>query len=381
MDKFLVNMAVVKVNWDQSQGDILDNYIPMIAYTLRQMPEDVVSAEDFKNQFRKVAEFDIPTGAIITLLKRASKKYGYLEKGEHGTYRICHEKIEDNDFVKKRESEQRKFNQLQERFISYCKEFHDVDISKEEVDEYLFEVLFDIAPQLFASVADIDQVSIAPTEKRKYLVGKFVSHANELDQFSFDAIVSFIRGAMLTETFYYSHPSDIRSKMRKVKVYFDTQFLLRALGYADEAFVTTCTELTDMLRSMSVKLHCFRQTFNEIHKILYAAAAQLRSYGRLRANRPGDVFDYFSRAKFTTSDVEMEISKLEENLCSIGVSIEESPDVVEAYSVDEVKLSEEIEKKLPNQSEDSRKHDIDCLTAIHRLRDLIKISFPTSPWM
>lgn len=368
MDKFLVNMAVVKVNWDKSQGDILDNYIPLIGYALRQMDEDIFSVEDFKTEFRKVAEFEVPTGAIITLLKRASKKYGYLERGGQGTYTIQRDKLEENEFTAKRDAEQRRYNQLRDAFIRYCKDTSDIDLDKDEVDEYFFEVLFDIAPHLFASVSDIDHVSIKPTEKRKYLVGKFISHANCADQNSFEAIVSFVRGAMLTETFYYSHPSDIKNKMRRVRVIFDTQFLLRALGYADSAMVVPCTELLDMLKSMSVKMQCFRQTFNETHKILFAAASKLRQYGRLRSNRPGDVFDYFMRAKFSASDIEVELAKLEENLNAIGIAVEDNPDYVEDYSIQEVALADEIEKVIPNQQEEARKHDIDCLAAIHRLR-------------
>ena len=156
--------------------------------------------------------------------------------------------------------------------------------------------------------------------------------------------------------------------MRKVQVFFDTQFLLRVLGYADSAFTVPCTELLDMLRGMSVKLRCFRQTFNEVHKILFAAASMLRQYGRLRSSRPGDVFDYFMRSKFSASDIELELAKMEENLKAIGVSVEENPEYLEAYTINETDLSEAIEKEIPNQQEESRKHDIDCLAAIHRLR-------------
>jgi hypothetical protein len=368
MDKFLINMAVVKVNWDKSQGDILDNYIPMIAHTLGKMESDTFSVEEFKETFRSVAEFDIPTGAIITLLKRATKKYGYLERKEHGTYGINRVRTEHNDFVKNRETEQRKYQQLKKSFIRFCEEEYDLHLDKDEVDDYFFEVLFDIAPHLFANVSDIDKTKIEPTEKRKYLIGKFISYANSADQASFEAIVSFVRGAMLTETFYYSHPSDIQSKMRKVKVFFDTQFLLRALGYADAAMVTPCAELLDMLQGMSVKLRCFKQTFNEIHKILFAAASRLRQHGRLISKRPGDAFDHFARAKFTVSDVEVELAKLEANLGAIGVLVEEKPEYEEYYSIQESRLSEEINKEIPYQHEESRQHDIDCLAAIHRLR-------------
>jgi len=291
-----------------------------------------------------------------------------LEGKAHGTYEINREKLEHNDFVRNRETEQRKYQQLKNSFVRFCNECYDLELDKEEVDDYFFEVLFDIAPHLFASVSAIEQTKFEPTEKSKYLIGKFISYANTADQASFEAIVSFVRGAMLTETFYYSHPSDIKSKMRKVQVFFDTQFLLRALGYADNSLVTPCVELIDMLRGMSVKMCCFRQTYNEIHKILFAAASKLRQFGRLRSNRPGDVFDYFMRSKYSSSDVEVELAKLEENLKAIGILVEEKPGYNESYSIQENKLSEEIEKEIPNQQDEPRQHDIDCLAAIHRLR-------------
>jgi len=368
MDKFLVNMAVVKVNWDTSQGDILDNYIPLIGYVLRHTTEDVVSVEEFKTKFREVAEFDIPTGAIITLLKRALKKYRYIEKQQSGIYRIKKDAIENSEFIAKRDTEQRKYNQLKTAFITYCYRTFGIQLDLAEVDKYFFDVLFEIAPYLFANVSDIDGLQIKPSERRTYLIGKFISHAFQNDQTSFESIVSFVRGAMLTETFYYSHPADIKSKMRKVQVFFDTQFLLRALGYADSAFTIPCTELIDMLRGMSVKLKCFQQTLNEVRNILFAAASQLRQYGRLRANRPGDVFDYFMRKYFSASDVELELAKLEENLDALGITVDEPPEHVNAYGIDETALSKEIDTEIPHQTIASRNHDIDCLTAIHRLR-------------
>ena len=30
MDKFFINMAVIKVNWDEGKKDILDNYLPLV---------------------------------------------------------------------------------------------------------------------------------------------------------------------------------------------------------------------------------------------------------------------------------------------------------------------------------------------------------------
>ena len=79
MENFLVNMAVVKVNWDKGGQTILDNYIPLLAYTLKSYAHEIISLEDCKAAFAKVAEFKMPTAALATLLKRAIKKYSIVK--------------------------------------------------------------------------------------------------------------------------------------------------------------------------------------------------------------------------------------------------------------------------------------------------------------
>lgn len=55
MENFLVNMAVVKVNWDKSQKDLLDNYIPLVAYALKGYKHDVISLDAFNGYSGHVA--------------------------------------------------------------------------------------------------------------------------------------------------------------------------------------------------------------------------------------------------------------------------------------------------------------------------------------
>lgn len=368
MEKFLVNMAVVKVNWDQSQQDILDNYIPLVSYTLYQHPSDIVSLEEFKEKFRELAEFDIPTGAIISLLKRASKKHGLLQKQQHGQYEIDRKRLKSNTYAETRDSERRKYNQLKRAFRSFCTDQLNSSIEESEVDQYFFETLYDIAPALFARVSDIEHLDPAALSNKQYLVSRFITYAVDSDPTSFEAILSFVRGAMLTETFYYSHPSDIRKKMRSVKVFFDTQFLLRALGLCDKRLAEPCRELVSMLQAMGVKMRAFRHTYDEMHGILHAAATQLQKQGRLLTRRPGDVFDYFNRTNSTSSDVELAIATLEINLRRLGISIEEKPGHTKEYGINEVALGEALEIEFQTQNQAARNHDIDCLAAVHRLR-------------
>ncbi len=117
MENFLVNMAVVKVNWDSSQKDLLDNYIPLVAYTLKVYNYDIISLENFKSEFKNVAEFDIPTGAIASLLKRASKRYGFITRNAEGLYVINRRSLPTSRYEEIRDNELRKYYGLKDKFI------------------------------------------------------------------------------------------------------------------------------------------------------------------------------------------------------------------------------------------------------------------------
>ncbi len=275
MENFLVNMAVIKVNWDRTGQAILDNYIPLVAYALKRYKHDVISLEDFRDEFRKVAEFEIPTAAVGTLLKRASRKYDFIKKDSHGTYKISCNSLPSSEYEAIRDEELRKYSGLRSSFVDFCKNRLNIIVLEEEADTYFFEILYEMAPSLFKAVSDIDDLALDKSHRRKYLVGRFVSHAQQSDQTSFKAIESFVRGAMLTETFYYSDPSDIQGKMKDVAVYFDTTFLLRALGLCEEKYSVPCRELMDILSAMSVRMWCFTQTYNEMHRVLSASLYEM----------------------------------------------------------------------------------------------------------
>jgi hypothetical protein len=221
---------------------------------------------------------------------------------------------------------------------------------------------------LFKSVSDIDHIRHDDKNKKKYMIGRFISYACENDQTSFEAIESFVRGAMLTETFYYSAPNDVQGKMRSTVVYFDTTFLIKALGICDKKFSEPPLELIEILKTMSVKMRCFNQTRDEIVGILHAASSTLKTRGRLIPKRPGDVFDYYNSIGAKSSDVELDIATIESKLNKIGVFIVDKPPHSTYLTINESALRTEIEAEITFQSEAARNHDIDCLTSIHRLR-------------
>lgn len=371
MDRFLVNMAIIKVNFEKSGTDILDNYMPLVSEALSNISSETFSTDDFKKELTKIAEFNIPTGAILSLLKRAEKKHKLLTKEKFGVYNINKSKLVESDLIQRRDSEQRKYNQLVNSFVDYCQKYHQLTITEEDASLYFFEILYDIAPSLFKSVSDIDKLIIDHSEKNKYLVAGFISHIDKFDQTSFEAVLSFVRGSMLTETFYYSNDINDTSnkRMSKVTVYLDTQFLVRLLGYSENSIAIPCHELVGMLKDLNVKYRCFRQTYDELYGIFFAASNNLITYGRLLPNKPGDVFDQLNQQNVSSSDLLVLLDTLEDELNKLGVYVEDKPEIIEAYSIDEADLSHELGAFFENQSEKARNHDIDCLSSIFQFRE------------
>ncbi len=105
-----------------------------------------------------------------------------------------------------------------------------------------------------------------------------------------------------------------------------------------------------------------------MHRILHTVSTQIQRLGRTLPNRPGDVFDYYNSKGASRSDIELDLATLEKKLKKIGVSVTDKPPHESILTINEGALSEEICLEIPTQSEQSRNHDIDCLTAIYRLR-------------
>lgn len=372
MNRLIVNMAVVKVNWDQAAAaPFLDNYLPLVLYTLKEMAADEVSTHDFKARFEEVADFRVPHNVALVLLNRAMKKYGAIKRSRVGVYSIDRSVLPEDDYLENRRQQERAFKELSDRFISYCKSEFGVTISEEEAGRYFFEILYQIAPRLFSSAmmdSEVESSADSSHWKYGYLVSRFISYVNERDQQSLDIVLSFVRGAMLTETFYYQAPEDVQSKIRDVSVYLDTSLLLDIFGFAPETQYAPARELVEMLRELAVPLRCFAKTRGEIDAILHATSLNAQRFGRVRDARPGSVGDYFNSIGSSSSDIEVERNRVDAYLEKYGIEVVDAPAYLGKYGIDEAGLDAAIKARIPYQPDDSRARDVDCIAAVFRLR-------------
>ena len=185
-------------------------------------------------------------------------------------------------------------------------------------------------------------------------MSKFIQHAQQEDTECFESITSFVQGAMLTETFYYQTPEGGKF-LSQVKVFFDTQFIIKALGYCEKIEAEPRQELVDMLKELSVSMRVFEDTYKQICNIFDFQIENMSKRGRLKSNHPDDVADYFIRNSFKLSDIQLERNKLEERLRVKGIKVEKRPLIKNQLAINEKRLADFFKREFPKQSEKSRK--------------------------
>lgn len=364
----LLNLAILKVNWDKNR-DIIHNFMPLVGYAITTLPTDVVSVAELKQTIQVAANFRIPTGALESLIRRASRSpYRYVERKAQNFHRILNN-IPSVNFIVERERIRASFELLFVEFNKFCAETF-ADHTETDASRAFFEVLYDIAPHIADAAADFSLTADDATHagsNLRYRAARFIAHERLRGSKSACAIEDFVRGAVMAESFYYSSPENVRSKFRQVSVYYDTRLLSQILGYATKPETEKAQELHVMVRASQAKVRVFEHNLQELSGILNAAVAARRS-GPLRPRSPGDIFDYFNMMGSSVSDIELELGRLDQKLNSLGIGIVQHPPYSVQLGVDESKLARYIREEVSYVSDWALQADIASLSGIYRLR-------------
>ena len=176
-----------------------------------------------------------------------------------------------------------------------------------------------------------------------------------------------MKGHFLSHTLFFPDLSQIKKRFSRTDIYLDTALLLRILGYEGEARQEPCKELANLLYQEGATLKCFYSTRDEVKSILYACMVDMEK-GDLQY--AGPAYNYLRRARYGASDIQLELAILDSNIENAGIRIVDLPAYSAQFQIDEVKLNKALGEKLNYrpQREKQRKHDVDCLSAIYRLR-------------
>ncbi len=364
-EQLVASLAMLKVNWDKGY-DYIENFVPFIAECLRLSPHAEVSLPQLQSIVTNTFGLIIPQGALLTILKRAVKRGYAVRKDE--IYVRNEKALASLNFTKLRSTTLRKQEALIEKFIKFCEDQYQTNLSKQEAEATLYSYLENHSMPILKVIEGEPSSDLsAKNKKSEFLIGAFISHLCTCDPDGFNFLETIVKGSMLASTLYFPEIGGIKKRFDKVEVYFDTEFLLQALGFSNPSMQSYCKEVLDLLYELNGKPRCFEHTMEEIRGILNFAARALTKKKILK-HAYHDVVWQFIEAGYHVSDIELIIARLEESLNSLRIQVVQKPRHQESLGIDEAKLASYLFEGVEYRTDDQVRHDLESLTAIYRLR-------------
>jgi len=307
----------------------------------------------------------VPQHALATILKRAGRR-GFV-KLTRGTYRRNDAALASLDIGAVRADVLRQHEALIRKLIDYVAQ-RAIQWTVEDAEAALLEYVHQRSAPILSAAVDHTLIPTpeSPVTDSEFLINSFISHLFTADSEGFAYLETIVKGAMLASVLLLPDVSAVTRRFSRIEVYFDTPFLLPALGYLGSSRAAPCAELIDILYEQNVDLRIFEHTLDEVYGVLNAAARVLRDRTRLRQSF--DIAEHFIGAGYTPSDVELIMSQLSQTLRSLHIHVKGRPPHSVALGVDEKALEARLREDAHYRREQALRNDIDSLTAIHRLR-------------
>lgn len=360
-----VSLAVLQVNWDRRKHDYLDNFVPIVAECVRLLKYEVVTVDELRNELESRFGLRFPQAAINTILGRLRKK-GYVRLEDEVYYKNP-DQLSSLDFRKVQQEVIRMHDSLIRHMVDYCKREFGVRWSSDEAENHLLACLRENDLQIMTAVTSGTLIpDITPlTKTSKYYVAKYMQHLQDTQPAELDYLEKIVEGNMLANAIFLPDPARAEQKFRNTKIFFDTSFLIFALGYAGKPRQEPSSELLEILYETGGNLCYFQHTVNEIKGILDSCAQRIRN-GET-SDQYGSI-EYFIEKNFSDSDILLLSVNLERDLAAINVRIKEKPPYTEEFVIDEEALGKALEKEIKYRRPQARNRDVDSLSAIMRLR-------------
>ena len=367
-----ISLAILQVNWDERKKDYLDNFVPIIAECVRLQRNEIVSTGVLKTDIESRFGLNIPASAVNTILRRL-RKPGYVYTKD-GVYYRNNQALSSLNFREVQQSVIRMHDSLIADMIAHCKKQFDLDWSPEEAGNHLLSCLKENDVQIISAFTSGTLIpdTVSSTKAGKYYCALYIKHLEKTMSGSLDYLKKLVEGHMLANAIFLPDPMRASQKFHNTKIFFDTSFLIFALGYAGEARAEPCTELLQLLYETGAELCCFPHTVVEIIRVLQSCSQ------RLQQGKQTDAFgtmEYFTERNFTDSDIQILINNIRTSLESLRVSVKDKPPYEPKYVIDEDALGKALEEEIKYHRPQARDRDTDSISAIMRLRHMNDYNF------
>ncbi|MBX2990109.1 MAG: hypothetical protein KF749_02965 [Bacteroidetes bacterium] len=371
--KGLATLALLKANYD-SGIDHLDMLLPFVADCIICFPYDDFSAQDMRNLLTERYGLKIPTTSMQMLLTRASKRK--LVRREGGRYFRDKVSRTTTPDISKRLSEIQTEHAVIAKALMHHAQQHNLKLQNEDdalallfefISQFHVELLLDPSTDEGGGPVFQDQFRSLGTKELR-IVARFVLAECLANQELRRIVRRVLEGYVLQNALLLKDISTAQSRFKDLTAYFDTAFLLNALGLTGDAAKVAARESLDLLKVTNVSLAVFDTTVEEIRRILHVYERHLATQKGIETLRAYPITRHLLARRYSPSDVREESAMLRSHLRDLGFRIVPVPDHIDKFTLDEADLTRRLKRPAESDTEPRVVHDVDCVASVLTVR-------------
>ncbi|MBN2303485.1 MAG: hypothetical protein JXQ72_03345 [Anaerolineae bacterium] len=373
----ITSLAILMVDWEERNRDYLQNFVPMVTECVRLSAEKIISLPDIQQQLLERFGLKLPQGVIKKILKRAEKG-NFVEFDERlRAYKPNRQKLSKLNFARVQREVGRRFDNLITHLIEFCSQNYNITWSITHAEAVLQTYLAE--NEFFLLNTNSKRILLPimehPPRCERYLIGAFIRHIQSHSPTDFEYLETIFKGNMLANAIFIPEGSSSVRQKWSVNIYFDTAFLIQALGYNGETIQEPRRELLSSLSLTGTSLRCFRHNLEEIEGSLYLCSQLIDSNIR---NIQGPIvasLDHFIEKGYGRADIVLAISNLERDLNRLRVFVEDKPEYIRQHTIDEQALTDLLKsgigytnRRTGEINQQALDRDVASISAIATLR-------------
>ena len=364
----LISLAILKVNWDVLKKDYLENFVPIVSESIRLLPDDVVSLAELQATVRSSFGLELPQNSLKTILGRI-KKRGFIRLENNVYYRNM-DALQATNFRDVRQHVLHAHESLLADICQFSMTTYGVEWTTLEAESALQAYLNDSESDIVAATGHKTILAGAQytTKSERFIVASYVQLSHETQSPSCSHLDTILKGRMLANAIFLPDMTNADRRFRKTEVYFDTSFIIFALGYAGQPRKDPCVELLSLLWETGADLRCFEHTIDEVRGALMACAHRIEK-GALQ-DAYGPSIEYFIEHGSSATDIVFYANRLVRDLQSLRIKILPKPTYVNKFMIGEKDLADALRDAIPSFTfnQQALDRDVASISAIMRLR-------------
>lgn len=367
----LATLAMLKANFDAGR-DHVGMFEPFLLDTVRALDASHFDTEEIRDAIHRRHGLQIPRETLRVLLGRAVHD-GYVNR-EGGRYFRLDDAIYRGSGIVDVEQERReteaRYEQIGVALQRYGEESDRRITSTSEALELLVRFLaFFETDILLDDYPPIDDLSGGKLEHRDFfLIGKFIQERCLPNEELASSLGTLLEGYVLQNALFLSDIGSPQRDLSQLVVYFDSGFLLGALGLEGKSIERALREGLEILRKSKVTLCVFERTILELTRILSVYERKLATQEGRESLRRTELTRYLLSNGYSPSDVRQASALLRVNLRSLGIQVHETPTRRREYVYNEKNLAKRLTREDEGPDEPRVVHDVNCTAAILTLR-------------